>query len=172
MFSDPATNIAKLGINEGMKVADFGAGSGFYSLEAAKLVGHSGLVYALDVQKALLERIRAMGQARKLHNIEVIWADVEKIGGTKLRDASVDRVIASNILFQINHKDDFALEVKRILKPGGKIMLIDWNDVSQIGPKSLVLAKDASTLFEKNAFVLDQSFSAGSHHYGLVFTKK
>ncbi len=169
MFSDPALNISKLDLTDGMKVVDLGAGSGFYSLEAAKRVGQSGRVYAVDVIKELLERIRSNGAIHGLRNIEVVWGNCEKIGGTKLGEAIADRVIASNILFQIEKPDDFVLEIKRILKPGGKVMIIDWNELSALSPKTLVTSGSAKIMFEKAGFTLDQSFDAGDHHYGLVF---
>jgi ubiquinone/menaquinone biosynthesis C-methylase UbiE len=172
MFSDPSANIARLGLTEGMKVVDLGAGSGFYSFEAAKRVGTTGRVYAVEVQKDLLERLRSTGVAQGLRNIEVIWGNVEKIGGTKLREALADRVIASNVLFQLEKPDEFALEIKRILKPGGKVLVVDWSDVSPLGPKTPFSAMKAQALFEKSGFKLDQSFGAGDHHYGLVLVRQ
>jgi len=171
MFSDPAVNLSKLGITDGMKVVDLGAGSGFYTIASARMVGNSGRVYAVDVQKDLLDRIRTNGANEGLRNIEVVWGNAEKIGGTKLREAIADRVVASNILFQIEKPDDFALEIKRILKPGGKVMVIDWSEVSPIGPKTVFPSFKTQTLFEKSGFKLDQSFGAGDHHYGLVFIR-
>jgi ubiquinone/menaquinone biosynthesis C-methylase UbiE len=172
MFSDPASNLAKLGLMEGMKAADIGAGSGFYSIEAARRVGPSGRVFAIDVQKDLLERLRNAALGQRLSNIEVVWGDAERIGGTKLRDLSVDRAIASNVLFQLRKPDDFALEMKRIMKPGGKILVVDWSEASELGPRDPFTSMKAQTLFEKNGFTLEQSFNAGDHHYGLVFIKK
>ena len=171
MFSDPASNLAKLGLTDGMKVVDLGAGSGFYSFEAAKKIGPSGRVYAVDVQKDLLERLRSVGAANGLHNIEVIWGNAEKIGGSKVRESIADRVIASNVLFQIEKPDDFALEIKRVLKPGGKVLVVDWSEASALSPKTLVPVMTAQALFEKAGFKLDQSFNAGEHHYGLIFTR-
>jgi ubiquinone/menaquinone biosynthesis C-methylase UbiE len=130
MFSDPATNLAKLGVTDGMKVVDLGAGSGFYAIEAAKKVGSTGRIYAVDVMKDLLERLRTGANAQGIRNIEIVWGNAEKIGGTKMREALADRVIASNILFQIEKPDDFALEIKRILKPGGKLLLVDWSELT------------------------------------------
>jgi ubiquinone/menaquinone biosynthesis C-methylase UbiE len=171
MFSDPSVNLSKLGLNDGMKVVDLGAGSGFYSIAAAHIVGSSGRVYAVDVQKNLLDRIRNNGITEGLRNIEVVWGNAEKIGGTKLREAVADRVIASNILFQIEKPDDFALEIKRLLKPGGKVMIIDWSGISPISPKVIFSPMRAQTLFEKSGFRLEQSFGAGDHHYGLIFSR-
>jgi len=171
MFSDPTVNISKLGLADGMKVVDLGAGSGFYSIESARRVGSSGRVYAVDVQKEILERIRTAGAAQGLHNIEVIWANAEKIGGTKLRESIADRVIASNILFQIEKPEEFALEIKRLLKPGGKVLVIDWNAGSPLSPKTVFPSAKAQLLFEKSGFTLEQSFVAGDHHYGLVLIR-
>lgn len=171
MFSDPASNLAKLGLIDGQKVVDLGAGSGFYSIEAAKKVGGSGRIYAVDVQKNLLERLRSVAATNGIRNIEVVWGNAEKIGGTKLREAIADRVIASNVLFQIEKPDEFCLEIKRILKPGGKVMVVDWSGVTPLSPKVIVPATKAQMLFEKNGFKLENSFSAGDHHYGLVFVR-
>lgn len=171
MFSDPSQNIARLGINHGMKVVDLGAGSGFYSILAARQVGVDGRVYAVDVQKDLLDRIRSIGAAEGLRNIEVVWGNAEKIGGTKLREAIADRLIASNILFQIEKPDDFVLEIKRILKPGGKLLLVDWSDLSPLSPQQIVSKVKAEALFEKAGFKVDQTFDAGEHHYGFVFQR-
>ncbi len=171
MFSDPASNLAKLGLTLGMKVVDIGAGSGFYTYIAAKEVGPGGRVYAVDVQKDLLERLRSVGATQGLRNIEVIWGNAEKIGGTKIKETLADAVIVSNILFQVTKFDDFVLEVKRILKPGGKALVVDWSEASSIGPKTLVPSLKAQMLFEKAGFKLDQSFNAGEHHYGLIFKK-
>ncbi|MFA6601655.1 MAG: methyltransferase domain-containing protein [Candidatus Paceibacterota bacterium] len=171
MFSDPAANLSKLGLNDGMRVVDLGAGSGFYSFEAARRVGQNGRVYAVDVDKNLLERLRSTGISNGLRNIEVVWGNAEKIGGTKLREMIADRVVVSNILFQIEKPDDFLLEIKRITKTGGKVLVVDWSELSVLSPKTLVPAAKAQLLFEKAGFKLDQSFSAGEHHYGLVFQK-
>ncbi|MEK7610076.1 MAG: methyltransferase domain-containing protein [Patescibacteria group bacterium] len=171
MFSDPVSNLAKLGLVDGMKVVDLGAGSGFYSIGAAKAVGGSGRVYSVDVQKDLLERLRSIASTQGIRNIEVVWGNAEKIGGTKLREAIADRVIASNILFQIEKPDEFCLEIKRILKPGGKVLIVDWSDVSALSPKTVFSSMKAQTLFEKNGFKLENSFGAGDHHYGLVFIR-
>ena len=172
MFSDPASNLAKLGLTHGMKVVDLGAGSGFYSVMAARTVGADGRVYSIDVQKDLLDRIRSVGAAEGLRTIEVVWGNAEKIGGTKLREGIADRVVASNILFQIEKPDEFALEVKRLLKPGGKVLVVDWSETSPMSPKTIFPIDKAKVLFEKSGFKTEQQFNAGEHHYGIIFTRQ
>ncbi len=58
MFSDPKNNIMRLGLTDGMLVADFGTGSGHYAIEASRIVGNSGRVYAIDIQQALVKKVK------------------------------------------------------------------------------------------------------------------
>ncbi len=173
-FTDPESNLKQFDIKEGMHAADFGAGSGFYSMLLAKIVGPSGRVYAIDVQKDMLERLKKTASKEGILNIEVIWGDVEKIGGSKLREGAVDRAIASNVLFQIDDKKNFVIELKRILKPGGKVLVVDWTDsFGGMGPapEAVITAKTAEEMFEKEGFKLEKEISAGEHHYGLIFVR-
>lgn len=173
MFSDPSKNIAQLGIDYGMKVVDLGAGSGFYTIESAKLVGPKGMVYAVDVQQDLLNKIKNSAGLVGLHNIEIIWGNIEKIGGTKLREGIADRVIISNTLFQVESTeyDNLALEVKRILKINGKLLVVDWESGSPLSPKKTVPKILAQGIFEKVGLKVEKTFDAGDHHYGIIFNK-
>jgi len=174
MFADPKKNIEQFAFHSGMTIADLGAGSGAYSLLAARTVGDLGKVYAIDVQKELLQRIKNDAIKEHLSNIEVVWGDIEKMGGTSLKDDLIDGAIVSNLLFQLQHKDIFRNEVHRILKPEGRVFVIDWTDsFGGIGPHpesvfSLVACRE---LF-KEGFVVDKEFNAGTHHYGIIFKKQ
>lgn len=174
MFSNPQNNINMLGIDIGMKVADLGSGSGFYTIESAKIVGIRGRVYSIDVQQDLLDKIKNNAGLLGLHNVEIVWGNVEKIGGTKLREAVIDRAILSNTLFQIEEKDrdNLVLEIKRILKPGGKILIIDWDNDSKLGPEIKVKQDKAQAIFEKAGFIVERRFDAGDHHYGLILKRQ
>ena len=98
-FSDPSKNVAKLVLTDGMKVADFGCGSGHYSFAAARRVGSRGRVYAIDVQKDLLDKLKVQASHERLTNIDIVWGNFDEVGGTNLADAIVDAVIISNVLF-------------------------------------------------------------------------
>lgn len=173
MFSDPGKNISLLDIRDGMRVVDIGAGSGFYSIEVGKRVGGQGRVYAVDVQRDLLDKLKNTAQLAGVNNIEIVWGNAEKIGGTKLREGVADRIILSNTLFQIEEKDrgNLALELKRLMKPGAKLLVIDWTGGSPLSPKTLVPQLVAEGVFTKVGLVLEKSFDAGDHHYGLIFKR-
>jgi ubiquinone/menaquinone biosynthesis C-methylase UbiE len=171
-FTDPVKNLDALGLQEGMVVVDLGAGSGFYTLAAAHKVGSAGKVYAVDVQQDLLARIKNAARAENISNIEVIHGDVEHLGGTRLREKSTDAAIISNVFFQVEHKDDFLEEVRRIVKPHGKILFVEWADsFDGMGPAAehIVTETAAKDFFEKHKFALVQSFNPGDHHYGLIY---
>jgi ubiquinone/menaquinone biosynthesis C-methylase UbiE len=174
MFSDPRHNIEQLGLSDGKIVADFGAGSGFYTIESARAVAPTGRVYAIDIQKSLLERLKK--EAGRLHakNIEVIAGDLERLGGSKLKESSCDAVIASNILFMASDRKMILLEAFRVLRPGGRLLLVDWSaSFSQMGPHHdhIFYKDDAMKLALFVGFAYEREIQAGAHHYGIIFRK-
>lgn len=174
MFSDPVKNIEHCGIQAGMDIADFGAGSGHYSFAASKALMSTGRVYAIDAQKDLLTKLKNHATRESLYNIEVVWGDIEKINGTKLRDSSIDIVFLCNVFFQVDEKDNTVKEAGRILKPKGKVLFVEWSSShGGIGPapKAVVKKDKAISMFEKHGFHLEREFEAGAHHYGLIFKK-
>jgi len=122
VFTDPEKNLEQFDLQKGMRVADFGSGSGFYATTAARLVGDKGKVFAVDIQKDLLTRLKKDAAAKKLLNIEIIWGDLEKAGGAKLKDGSVDRAIISNLLFQIGEKENLVKEAARAPIPSAVLV--------------------------------------------------
>ncbi|MBI4155772.1 MAG: class I SAM-dependent methyltransferase [Candidatus Zambryskibacteria bacterium] len=174
MFSDPEKVIEQCGIQAGMTIADLGAGSGRYSMAAAKALASTGKVYAIDVQKDLLSKLKNLAVREGLYNIEVIWGDIDKVNGTKLREASIDLALLCNILFQIESKENIVKEIKRILKPHGRVLVVDWTDsFGGLGPKPEAVVKKETTkeMFQKTGFHLDREIFAGAYHYGMIMKK-
>ncbi len=155
-----------------MHVADFGAGSGHYTLAMAQVLhGHHGAVYAIDVQKDLLRRINNEAQRRHLRGVHIIWGDLEKAGGSKIANGHCDLVLISNLLFQVENKDAVLKEARRVVKPLGRVAIIDWADsFGGMGPikKDVVTVDEALALARKGGFEFIREFRAGAHHYGLV----
>jgi ubiquinone/menaquinone biosynthesis C-methylase UbiE len=174
MFSDPQHNIEQFMLGEGAKVADFGAGSGHYTLWASQAVGDDGKVYAIEIQKDVLSRLSSLTKERGAVNVEVVLADLEANRGSMLKDASVDAGIVANILFQIEDKESFAKEVSRVIRPGGKILVVDWADsFGHLGPhpEHVVSQSEAKSLFEKQGFSVEKAIYAGEHHFGIIMRK-
>lgn len=173
-FADPIGNIEQLGLREGMKVADLGAGIGAYAIPAGKKVGDTGRVFAVEVQKNLLTTIKDTAFEKQVSNVEVIWGDIENLNGTKIADYSVDVIIIANVLFQVEDKDGVLKEARRILKQDGRLLLVDWKDsYGGVGPQPeyIVTADKARALFETAGFVFVESIDTGSQHYGFIVSK-
>jgi ubiquinone/menaquinone biosynthesis C-methylase UbiE len=173
-FSEPDKIIASINLSKDDHVADIGAGTGFYSFAAAKAVGPSGRVFALDVQKDLLERLKKEATHLGIGNITTVWVDAEKPNGTRLRDHSIHVAIVANILFQVEDKDGLLNEIQRILSREGRVLVVDWTEsFGGLGPSSdQVFNQQAATdLFTKYGFKVQATVEAGAHHYGLVFQK-
>ena len=119
-----------------------------------------------------LATIKNKAKEAHLHNIEIIWGNIEKLGGTKIKDGIVDAVVASNVLFQVEDKEHFVLEIKRILKPNGLALLIDWSESSVMGSKTVIPKNQAQEIFEKKGFVKERDIDAGAQHYGMILKKQ
>lgn len=174
MFVDPTQIIDSLEIEPGMVAADFGAGAGFYTVELAKKVGEGGKVYAIDIQKHMLDIIRSKARLNRLLNIETIWADLENVNSVPLKENTVDLVLISNILFQVEDKENLLKEAIRLLKPGGKVVVVEWRkNQLKFGPPPdrRISSQDVQKLFSENGLKLDKEVYAGEYHYGLVFKK-
>ncbi|MEY4747464.1 MAG: hypothetical protein RLZZ416_513 [Candidatus Parcubacteria bacterium] len=173
-FAHPPRNVTALSVEPGMAVADFGAGSGHYVMEIAQRLANIGHVYAIDVQRDLLQRIKNEAHRRGFKNVEVIWADLEEADASKIADGKIDLVLVSNLLFQVPDKIMILREAVRILRPHGRCAIIDWSEsFGGMGPqKGDVVTKDAALALARSVgLAFEKEFSAGAHHYGLLFTR-
>ena len=171
-FLDPAHVLAETHLEPGSTVVDIGAGSGAYALAAGRAVGDGGQVYAIDVQKDLLLRLKSDAHAARLKNIQVINVDAE--GGTKCGNNMADLVLLSNVLFQAEDKNALLHEAARIVKPGGEVLVVDWSEsFGNLGPTpdKVVTRSKALQLGGGAGLIVRKEFDAGDHHYGLIFKK-
>lgn len=170
----PEVVVSHFHIKDGDTVADFGAGSGYFLAELSRRAGSNGRVYACEIQKALVEKIGEQARRLGLNNIHPLWCDLEEALGIKIKDGVVDVGVLVNTLFQIEAKEVAVIEMGRTLRVGGRLVIIDWTDsFGGMGPAAyhVVTVEEAAALLESHNFVLEQTFPAGSHHYGLVFRK-
>lgn len=143
-----------------------------YVLHIAEALQHAGHVYAIDIQRDLLKRVKNEAHRRGFKNVEVIWTDLEKAGSSKIADKKLDMVLVSNLLFQIENKAAVLTEAHRILRPSGRLVIIDWQEsFGGMGPqkKDVVRKETAEELARTVGFTLEREFGAGAHHYGLIF---
>jgi len=174
-FLNPGRAIRLAKIHEGHVVADFGAGSGFFTRAAAREVGEGGEVWAVDIQRDLLPRVKNLSTAENLRNVHVVHGDVETVGGTSLPPEHFDFVIISNLLFSAEHKKEVVAEAKRVLKKVGRALVMDWSgSFGGLGPHEdhVITASEARKLFEEGGFAFVEEVPAGEYHWGFVVRKK
>ncbi len=117
-----------LGIKPGTTVADLGAGSGWFTVRAAKRVTPGGIVYAEDINPAAIRSIRERATREQL-------SDIREVEGTpddpKLPPSSIDAVLMLKVYHEIAHPALLLAALKPSLKPGAKIGIIDRNGTGE-----------------------------------------
>ena len=174
---DPAHIVPLFNLQSGDHAADFGSGHGYFTIPLAHAVSANGKVYAIDIQRPMLDVVRAKSKLENLLNIEFIWSDLEQPLGSKLKDDFLDFVFIGNSLFQTEQKENMLKEAWRILRTDASLAVIEWDPAKQNGsfgpPQEMRVAKETViNLCSNQSFIMEKEFDAGSHHYGLLFTKR
>jgi len=173
-FLHPEKVLSQMGIGQGMKVADFGCGHGYFTIPVAKMVGKDGKVFAVDVLNDALDAVRSHVQINGIMNVDIRRGDLEKICGSHLPEGEVDAVLLHNILFESQKKGEIIKEAKRVLKSGGFLYLVEWlpSVVLFSAPQGWRISQeDAKKLAETEGLIFQKNFDAGEYHYGLAFVK-
>lgn len=173
-FVIPEKAVTHFHLAEGDKVADFGAGSGFFLAPLSKAVGPSGRVYACDIQRQLVEKLGELARMQGLQNVDPVWCDLEAPNGIKIAAGMLDTGILVNTLFQLENKETAVQEMARTIRTGGFLYILDWSEsFGGLGPQAgdVVTPSAAKALLEANGFVFEREFDAGDHHYGHSYRK-
>ncbi len=155
-----------LGIESGKSVADIGAGSGWFTVRAAKRVGASGEVYAVDINPEAIRHIEERARKEQLPNVKTI---LSKPDDPLLPPDSVDAVLLLKAYHEVAHPVELLQKLRPALRAGAKIGVIDRNGNGENhGINSDVVIHEAQEagyrLVKKYDFVKD------GMDYFLVFT--
>jgi len=168
-FLDPKEILEKLKLSEEMKGIDLGAGSGGWAIPLAKIL-EEGRVYAVDVLEEPLSALKSKANLERITNIETIIADVER--GIKLPDETADIVLITNLLFQCYDKSGVIAEAKRLLKPKGKILIVDWvKDNPATSEIEKVSFEEIKYFIKAQGLKIEKEFPAGDYHLALILVK-
>jgi len=111
-------------INGDMKVLDFGCGPGFFTVEIAKMISGNGSVIAADLQNGMLEKLSVKIKGTVLENKIILHkCEQNKIGITE----KVDFIFAFYVIHEVPDKENLFRELKSLLNPGGKLLIIEPN---------------------------------------------
>jgi len=165
----------QLGIQPGNVVGDFGCGgSGFFTIESARFVGEQGQVYAIDIVKEVLSSIDGKAKLQGLYNVKTVWSDLEIYGATEIPERTLDFGLLVNVLFQSKDHAAIIRETTRLMKPGGKLLIIDWNEVPvPFGPgvDDRVKIDELREIVPPLGYIEHKYFEAGQYHFGLIFER-
>ena len=121
IFSPPEKILEESGIQQGFQVLDFGCGPGSFTLAAARIIGESGKVYALDIHPLAVQTVQKKATKKKLPNIETISSGC----ATGQPEQSIDVVILNDVFHEFKEPDNVLKELSRILKPNGILLFSD-----------------------------------------------
>jgi ubiquinone/menaquinone biosynthesis C-methylase UbiE len=158
-----------LGIEPGKNVADIGAGSGWFTVRAARRVSGSGTVYAVDINPVAIRYIDQRAKKEHLQNIKAI---LSKPDNPQLPADSIDAVLLLKTYHEVAHPVLLLKNLRSSLKPGAKIGIIDRNGNGEDhGVNKYVVVRECAQagyeLSDSQDFV-----KADGVDYFLIFTEK
>lgn len=119
----PALLMDALKLKPGMVVADVGAGSGYFTFRMAKRVGPKGQVLAVDIQPEMLDIIRKRTKEKGLSNVKPVLGEITD---PKLPANSVDLILLVDVYHEFSHPWEMTQAMVRSLKPGGRLVLVEY----------------------------------------------
>lgn len=128
-WQQPDRVVAELGLRPGDRVADLGAGGGYFTRRLARAVGPSGAVYAVDTDADMASGLAAMAAADGLGNVTVITATPEDPGIPE----PVDLCFLSNAYHHIPDRPAYFARLARHLKPEGRLAIVEARPSGVLG---------------------------------------
>lgn len=166
----PLETLEKLGLKPTDVFADIGCGIGYFTIPAAGMIGNQ-TAYALDTSPEMLEEVGKRGSDAGVSNIVSTQTGEYNL---KLPDESVTFALMVNVIHEIDDKLRFLKEIRRILKPGGKLAIIDWEKrATEMGPPvdHRIAREEITAMLKEISFECQETMSFTENFYGLVFAK-
>jgi arsenite methyltransferase len=171
-YQKPHEVIHALNLKSGEVIADIGAGSGYFTFHLARHVGDKGKVYAVDVSPDMILHINRRIRESKANNVVTVLADPDD---PLLPDRSVNRFFFSDSWHHIENQSKYLSLMKRMLKSGGEIVMIDFHkkELPFGPPMNMKIAReDLIKQLDGNGYRLTKEHSFLPYQYFLVFVPR
>jgi ubiquinone/menaquinone biosynthesis C-methylase UbiE len=168
----PDTALDIISVKKGSTVADIGAGSGYMTVRLAKRVGDKGMVYANDIQPAMLELLERRMKSAKLTNVTSILGSIDD---PKLPPASIDMALMVDVYHELSRPQEMLRHIREALKPGGRLVLLEYRKEDPsipIRPEHKMSVAEAKQELEAEGFKLARVADELPRQHVLIFTKR
>lgn len=168
-YQKPHEVIAALDLKEGERIADIGAGSGYFAFRIARHLGSAGRVYAVDINPDMIIHMNRFIRDRRITNVTTILAPPDD---PLLPDHSVDRFFICDTWHHIQNKAGYLALMKKMLEPKGQVVMIDFQKRElPVGPPAeMKIAKQALIAqMRAHGFELAKEHTFLPYQYFLVF---
>jgi predicted methyltransferase len=169
-YQKPDEVMKALALRPGEVVADIGAGSGYFTVRLARAVGDAGRVYAVDVSPDMIRHLNRRIRDAGIRNVVTVLSEPDD---PLLPDASVDRFVIVDTWHHIEDKAGYLTRLKRMLKPGGQVVHIDFQkrDLPVGPPLGMKISReDLVRQMEDAGFRLAADHTFLPYQYFLVFS--
>ncbi len=169
-FENPDAILSGTGVKPGQVVADIGCGTGFFTIPLAKCVGETGKVFALDTSPTMIKELRK--RTKHLKQVKPIHSHENRF---PLAAESVDFVLLVNMVHELDNWKLFFKEVRRVLKRGGRVCVVDFKKKKMdMGPPLKVRLTQARLrdMLRLSGYRRTQPLSPLPFHNGLIAMKK
>lgn len=167
-WQNPEAILVDIGLRSGFTFLDIGCGDGFFALPAARLVGKKGKVYGLDLNDGTIGRLRRKAVKEGLRNLNLSVGEAEE---TVLCEACADIVFFGIVLHDFKDPAKVLMNAKRMLKPNGRLIDLDWKKESmEFGPPLQIRFSEdeAVSRIEAAGFRIEAVKKAGPYHYIII----
>jgi arsenite methyltransferase len=168
-YQKPHEVVTALALKEGDRIADIGAGSGYFTFRFARHVGASGRVFAVDINTDMIAHVNERVRAEKTTNVTAVLA---KPDDPLLPAAAIDRVFICDTWHHIQDRGAYAAKLLKALRPGGRVVIVDFQKKAlPVGPPDeMKLAREEVIAdFEPQGFRLEKEETFLPYQYFLVF---
>jgi ubiquinone/menaquinone biosynthesis C-methylase UbiE len=168
-YQKPHEVVTALGLKDGERIADIGAGSGYFALRFARHVGASGLVFAVDINPDMIVHLNRRVRDAFLDNVRTILALPDD---PLLPAASIDRAFVCETWHHIDSRPRYLALLKKMLKPAGQVIIVDFHkkDTPVGPPMEMRLSREEVVReLEQNGFRLATEHRFLPYQYFLVF---
>lgn len=167
----PETALDKIGIREGMTVADVGAGVGYFTIRIAKRVGDKGKVHAVDVQPEMLSILKQRAAKAGVKNIiPVLGSESDP----KLPAASMDLILMVDVYHEFSQPQKMLSRLKDALKNDGRLILLEYRKEDPHIPvrsEHKMSIEEAKSELEAEGFRLEKVVRDLPRQHILIFRK-